>query len=278
MRASPELLGLGAGFERWGCAQLSAYTASYQEWGEGRPIVIVPGLAGGMELNAPLARLLAHDHRVICYQLRGEEDCFALRRRFGLNELVDDLGEMLDSLCLERPIIIGLSFGGVIALEFAARYQHRVGALAVQGVGVRLEKGLVQQVASSVLADYPLPSNSAFVNQFFNLLYGCRPEPGPLFEFVTQQSWQTDQSVMAHRFRLAEQYDLEGKLDRIQAPTLVMIGDRDTLVSAKSLRTLTDEIPNARLSRLAGCGHLAFVTHPERVAKEMTRFLAEAEA
>jgi pimeloyl-ACP methyl ester carboxylesterase len=230
-----------------------------------------------MELVGPLAKMLATHHRVITYQLRGEEDCFALRRRFGLSDLVDDLAEMLDWLCLERPVLVGLSFGGVIALELAARQLGRVGALAVQGVGVRLEKGLVQRVASAVLADYPLPSNSEFVNQFFNLLYGCRPEPGPLFEFVTQQSWQTDQSVMAHRFRLAEQYDLTGKLGRIQAPTLVMIGNRDMLVSADSLQTLTREIPRSRLSRLNGCGHLAFVTHPERVAEQMTQFLADVE-
>jgi pimeloyl-ACP methyl ester carboxylesterase len=266
-------MSLGAGFEHWGCAQLSSYTASYLQWGEGRPLVLVPGLAGGMELVAPLARILAERYRVISYQLRGEEDCFALRRRFGLTDLVDDLEEMLDWFCLERPILVGVSFGGVIALELAARYPHRFDAVAVQGVGVRLEKGLVQRVASSVLADYPLPSDSAFVNQFFNLLYGCRPEPGPLFDFVTQQSWQTDQSVMAHRFRLAEQYDLEGKLSRIQTPTLVMIGGRDMLVSASSLRSLTEEIPDARLTRFPECGHLAFVTHPARVAQELNQFL-----
>jgi 3-oxoadipate enol-lactonase len=200
-----------------------------------------------------------------------------LRRRFGLDDLVEDLAEFIDWLCLERPTVVGLSFGGVIALEYAGLHPSRVEALAVQGVGVRLDKGLVQRVASAVLADYPLPSDSAFVNQFFNLLYGCRPEPGPLFDFVTQQSWQTDQSVMAHRFRLAEQYDLEGRLERIQAPALVLHGQRDTLVSAASLKSLITEIPNARLTQLPGCGHLAFVTHPQRVAHELSQFLAEVE-
>ena len=48
-------------------------------------------------------------------------------------------------------------------------------------------RGLLQQVAGWVLSRYPLPSDSPFVNQFFNLLFGARQEPGPLFEFVTRQ-------------------------------------------------------------------------------------------
>src|ERR1700757_4817499 len=74
-----------------GCAQLTNYTAEYREWGDGPPLILVPGLAGGFELLGPLARLLASDFRVISYQLRGEDNVFALRQRFGLSDLVTDL-------------------------------------------------------------------------------------------------------------------------------------------------------------------------------------------
>src|SRR5262245_48643291 len=65
-----------AGSGRLGYAHLENYTAEYCEWGDGPPVVLVPGLAGGFELLGPLARLLARDFRVIAYQLRGEDDCF----------------------------------------------------------------------------------------------------------------------------------------------------------------------------------------------------------
>ena len=55
--------------------------------------------------------------------------------RFALRDLVDDLREFLDWLCLESPALLGVSFGGVLALEFAARYPGRLQALAVQGAG-----------------------------------------------------------------------------------------------------------------------------------------------
>jgi pimeloyl-ACP methyl ester carboxylesterase len=262
-----------AGTGRSGFAQLRHYTAEYREWGEGPPLVLIPGLAGGFELLGPLASRLAEHFRIICYQLRGEDDCFALRRRFGLQDLVADLAEFLDWHCLESPALMGVSFGGVLALEFAARYPHRLSHLIVQGAGARFERGLLQQIASVVLTRYPLPADSPFINQFFNLLFGSRQEPGPLFEFVTRQCWQTDQSIMAHRFHLVERFNLSNRLEYIRVPTLILSGDRDLLVSERSLHTLCTGIRQAKRVDLPGCGHLAFVAQPSRVAGEVRAFL-----
>jgi pimeloyl-ACP methyl ester carboxylesterase len=236
-------------------------------------LVLIPGLAGGFDLLGPLARLLARRHRVISYQLRGEDDCFALRRRFGLADLVQDLVEFLDYHRLEAPTLMGVSFGGVLALEYAAQEPSGLNALIVQGAGARFEKGLLQQVAGLVLSGYPLPSNNPFVNQFFNLLFGRHQRPGPLFQFVTRQCWQTDQGVMAHRFRLVESFDMGRRLERIRVPSLVLTGDRDLLVSPTSLAALCRGISQCRQVGLKGCGHLAFVTHPDRVAAEVADFL-----
>lgn len=252
---------------------MGKYTAELYETGTGDPIVMIPGLAGGYGLLGPLVSPLSFDHRVVSYQLRAESDCFVLRHPFDLNDLVEDLAELLDALNLERPIIMGLSFGGIIALKYAIKYPHRLDKLIVQGVGARYEPGLLQQIATTVLSRFPLPADSPFVNQFFNLLFGGKQKRDSLFDFVTQQIWQTDQSVMAHRFRLVEELDLENQLGRIQAPTLVLTGARDVLVSQRSLQPLCDEIPNVRSVRLPDCGHLAFVTRPELIAKCVAEFL-----
>jgi pimeloyl-ACP methyl ester carboxylesterase len=271
------LAGSGAEFSagegRTGAAHLKDYTARYCEWGEGPPLVLVPGLAGGFELLGPLVGELARHFRVISYQLRGEDDCFALRQHFELADLVDDLREFLDWRGLEAPAVMGVSFGGVVALELATRYPFRLRALALQGVGVRFEHGLLQRVAGIVLSRYPLPSDSPFVNQFFNLLFGSRQKPGPLFEFVTRQCWQTDQSIMSHRFQMVEGYDAAARLHAVRVPTLALAGDRDLLVSPKSLTDLSAGIAECESVTLPGCGHLAFATRPQRVAAEVTRFL-----
>ena len=271
MNSAGEQYSPGGG--RAGRAQLSNYSVEYREWGEGPPLLVVPGLAGGFGLLGPLVRELETSFRVISYQLRGEDDCFALRRRFRLEDLVEDLAEFLDFLCLERPAILGVSFGGVLALEFAARFPNKLERLIVQGAGARFERTLIQQVAGVVLSRYPLPSDSTFVNQFFNVLFGSKPRSTALFDFVTRQCWQTDQGVMAHRFQLLKQFDLSARLDRIRAKTLILAGDRDFLVSKQSLALLADGLKDGRLVELTGCGHLAFVSRPAQVAEEARRFL-----
>lgn len=265
-----------AGPGRRGYAHLKHYSAEYCEWGEGPPLVIVPGLAGGLDLLGPLVRLLQPHYQVISYQIRGEGDCCALRRRFELHDLVDDLREFLDWMGLESPPVLGVSFGGVLALELATRWPQRIHALALQGTGVRYEEqGLIQMIASLVLSRYPLPPDNAFVNQFFNLLFGSRQEPSPLFEFVTRCCWQSDQSVMAHRFELVRDFDIQARLKRIRVPTLIMTGDKDVLVSEQSRRELANGIRRARRKDLPCCGHLAFVSHPDLVASEVLRFLGQ---
>jgi 3-oxoadipate enol-lactonase len=78
---------------------------------------------------------------------------------------------------------------------------------------------------------------------------------------------------MAHRFGMVERYDMEGRLGRVRVPALILAGDRDLLVSPASLRSLATGIAGARVVQLRGCGHLAFVMQPERVAEEVRRFL-----
>lgn len=256
-----------------GWAHLSNYIVDYCEWGDGPPLVLVPGLAGGYDLLGSLVQALARDFRVISYQLRGETNCFDLRRPFTLDDLVNDLAEFVDCLCLEQPIVFGVSFGGVIALEYAARYPSRVGHLVVQGVGSRYEGGLLPRVAGTVLSRFPLPTDNAFVNQFFNLLFGGAQKKDALFDFVTRQIWQTDQSVMAHRLQLLESFNVENRLPHIRSRTMVLCGNRDVLVSRRSLARLENGIPNASVKVLSGMGHLACVTHPRSIAGEVEHFV-----
>ncbi|MCI0685233.1 MAG: alpha/beta hydrolase [Gemmataceae bacterium] len=258
---------------RTGYAHLTHYTAEYCEWGAGPPLILIPGLAGGIRLLGLLANNLARDFRVIAYQLRGEDNCFAMRRPFGLQDLVDDLAEFIAWRGLEAPPILGVSFGGAIAMEFAARFPLRLNRLALQGVGSRFEGGLLQRIAGTVLSRFPLPTDSPFVNQFFNLLFGSAKTQDELFDFVTRQCWQTDQSVMAHRFQLVEAFNIEERLHRIRVPALIVNGERDLLVSRRTVQPLADGIADVQLRRVPGCGHLASVTHPEALAEHVRNFM-----
>jgi pimeloyl-ACP methyl ester carboxylesterase len=241
--------------------------------GQGEPIVLVPGLAGGARLVGPLAHLLARRHRVITYELRGERLPASARSPHDLGDLASDLGVLIEQLGLERPAVFGVSFGGAIALELAVAHPERLGALVLQGVEARFRTTLGATIARRVLERFPLPSDNRFVNQFFNLLHGGRPEPGPLVDFVVEQCWETDQGVMAQRIALLETFDVADRLWRINVPTLVLAGSRDVIVPPLRQRALAAAIPDARFELLEGAGHVGFLTHRAAVAERVRKLV-----
>jgi pimeloyl-ACP methyl ester carboxylesterase len=243
------------------------------ELGHGEPIVLVPGLAGGARLLGPLAHALARRHRVITYDLRGERFPTSAVRLCALGDLAGDLGVLIEQLGLERPAVLGVSFGGAIALELAVAHPERLGALVVQGVEARFRTSLGATIARRVLERFPLPSDNRFVNQFFNLLHGGRPAAGPLTDFVVQRCWDTDQGVMAHRIALLEAFDVSDRLWRIDVPTLVLAGSRDVIVAPARQRALAAAIPGARFELLEGAGHVGFLTHRTEVATRVRKLI-----
>lgn len=249
--------------------------------GRGEPIVLVPGLAGSWKLVLPLARRLAKHFEVITYGLPGDRFPKVRPDRphdpiHNLGGHADDLANLIEQLGLEAPTVFGVSFGGAIALETAVEYPHRIGGLIVHGAESRFRSKLGGSIARRVLERYPLPANSAFVNQFFNLLYGRKPEPGSMVDFVVDRLWETDQKVMAQRLAQLESFDVEDRLWRINVPTLVVAGSKDVIVPANRQRELARDIAGASFETIEGAGHIGFLTHGAEVCRAVRRHCSRA--
>jgi 3-oxoadipate enol-lactonase len=243
--------------------------------GAGDPIVLVPGLAGGWRLVAPLARQLARRFEVIVCGLRGDRFPAGGAWAREIGDHAHDLSAVIAGLGLERPAVFGVSFGAAVALELAVAQPQRVGALVVYGAEARFRSSIGSTIARRVLERFPLPSDNRFVNQFFNLLHGGRPVPGPLAEFVVERCWETDQSVMARRLALLEAFDVSDRLWRIDAPTLVVAGSRDVIVPASRQKALAAAIPGARFELIEGAGHVGFLTHRREIALRVARMMRQ---
>jgi pimeloyl-ACP methyl ester carboxylesterase len=246
--------------------------------GKGEPLVLVPGLAGSWRLLLPLAHRLARRFQVITYGLRGDgpPSLGFSGPRCGVWDIgghADDLVSLIDQLGLECPAILGVSFGGAIALQMAVDHPQRVGSLIVQGADASFPVTIGTSIARRVLERFPLPSDNGFLNQFFNLLHGAKPEPGPLVDFVVERIWETDQSVIAQRLAQLERFDITDELWKIEAPTLVLAGSKDAIVPAARQAHLAQSIPGASLETLDGAGHIGFLTHRHDVARAVERYL-----
>ena len=164
--------------------------------GRGEPLVVIPGLAGGWRLIWPLIRSLGRHFEVISFGLRGDDGGWddpgiSASAARGIGEYAEDVVCVIDQLGMESPAVLGVSFGGAIALELAAEHPDRLGALMLYGADASFRPTLGSRIARRVLERFPLPKDSRFINQFFNLLFASQPDPGPLFDFVTDRIWET---------------------------------------------------------------------------------------
>lgn len=252
--------------------------------GSGDPLVVVPGLAGGWRLCLPLLRRLAKHHEVISYELRGE-------RTFGAGPLgatrtthveigwhAADLAGLIERLGLERPSVLGVSFGGAVALELAVEHPRMLDSLVIHGMESKFRATTASGIVRRVLERYALPANSPFINQFLNLLYAKKPEPGPQFDQLVERIWRTPQAVMAARLGQLEQFDATDRLWRVDVPTLILAGARDVIVPASRQKRLAMEISGARFDSIEGAGHVAFVTHADAVARQVAAHLRRVKA
>lgn len=98
------------------------------EWGSGPPVVLVHGLTGSLDYWAPFAERLARRRRVVAFDIPGHGDSEALKT-FSFDALVDVLATACEQLEVERPAVVGHSFGVPIALCWAAA--HPVSALVL---------------------------------------------------------------------------------------------------------------------------------------------------
>jgi pimeloyl-ACP methyl ester carboxylesterase len=251
--------------------------------GRGDPIVLLPGLAGSWKLVMPLARALAEWFEVYACGLRGDRfsSCGICTQFGGAGEITQhaqDVSRLIGHLGLECPTVLGVSFGATIALELAVSNPHRIGRLIVQGGASQFPSTMGSTIARIVLERFPLPRDNRFVNQFSHLLYGGAPEPGPLFDFVVDRIWETDQCVMARRLAQLESFDIRDRLWQIEAPTLVLAGTRDVIIPPALQNALAKRVPGACFEVLREAGHIAFLTHRAQVVQRVRRFVKRTSA
>lgn len=242
----------------------------YLQTGAGEPLVLLPSLAGGLELARPLVDALAKRYRVTALAWRGETS--VLRPQYRFDRFVEDVAEAMQQLRLERPALCGLSFGGAVALEFACQNPGTLSHLITQGAGPVYRPGLFGRIAAQALERFDIPTNNPHINKFFQLLLSDQAIAGPAFETTVRACWRTEPGVIAQRLRLLEQYDITDRLWTLEVPTLVLGAEHDILFPLDEARQLAEQLPRAHFGRLRDAGHFAFVTHPQEIVQRITRF------
>jgi 2-hydroxy-6-oxonona-2,4-dienedioate hydrolase len=249
--------------------------------GAGPSIVVVPGVTGRWEWLTPALESLSQYGRTISYSLCGDPGSgwpFPAGAPFDTH--VAQLEAVLDKTGVRRALLCGVSFGGWVALRYAARYPSRVSGLVLSsapGPAFRPDPRQARYVRAPLLLA-PL-FVAAARGRLRGEIVAAIPEPAARRAFTRQQLSRIMRApmsprLMARRFRSALREDFAGDCENVQVPTLVLTGEPhlDRVVPAGSTCEYLRRIGGSRHAVLAGTGHLGLVTRPAEWARTIAEF------
>jgi 3-oxoadipate enol-lactonase len=236
------------------------------EVGEGRPVVLLHGIAGSRRVFFRLVPLLARTRRVIVPLLRGEDIACP---RVTLEGLLDDLAALLRALDLTETTLLGVSFGGALALAYGERRDPRVEDIVVQGAFATFRLRWTDRIALALSRLAPDALGARYFG--WRVLRGpeCRllreHAPG-LDVLVADWSAKTPFPTLRSRTHLIGRMDLDAAVRAIEVPLTVAQGEADRVVPRLYFEHLSRLRPDATRVLWPGVGHLAALSHPDAVA------------
>ena len=255
--------------------------------GHGDALVLVPGIQGRWEYMGPAIDALSTSHRVITFPLcgeRGSDRQFDAGR--GLDNFVDQIDAVLDNRGLRRAVICGVSFGGLVALRFAARRPARTSALIlVSAPGPAFQPAKRHRL----YARAPVVFGLVFVAEIPGRVHDELAVALPDGRARRQFSWRQIRtfarapislSRMAARSMLMCESGARDDCAQVVAPTLVVTGERhlDRVVPVDGTSEYARLIPGARLVRIERTGHVGYISRPDAFVRIVSEFLGQKHA
>jgi pimeloyl-ACP methyl ester carboxylesterase len=223
-----------------------------------RRLVLVHGAGGGPEVWVAVARKV-RGVDVEAVALPGHRDGGA-----GLDSISGYAAWLAERL--DGPAVVGgTSMGGAIALQLALDRPDLVEGLVLAGTSARLR--VDPSLLASLQGSYEQAAHALAARELAPALHPRTAEK------VAALILEVPQAVTIADFRACEAFDVRDRLHEVQAPALVLVGDRDELTPPFLAERLAAGLPNAELVILRGAGHLPMVEQPRQVADAVQRFL-----
>jgi pimeloyl-ACP methyl ester carboxylesterase len=238
----------------------------------GVPVVLLHGLSDSWRAFESLLGHLPEHIRAIAITQRGHGDATRPANGYRARDFAGDLAACLDALGIDAAFIVGASSAGLTAQRFALDHPTRVLGLVFAGAPPTLRGNpLVQAAWDATIAHLTDPVDPAFVRAFQAGTVE-RPLPPEQFELFVAEALKLPARVWKETVAGLMADDFTADLGAISAPTLVIWGDRDTILDRAGQQAFVAAIPRARLVVYPGAGHAFYWEEPARFAADLEAF------
>jgi 3-oxoadipate enol-lactonase len=241
--------------------------------GDALPIIFLHGVGSDKSVWAPQIEHFASTRRVVAFDYPGYGESDPAAEGTTRDDFAAAILAAIDALEIDRAHICGLSLGGVIAIAMHHAASERCASLILADTFVAHPDG--QAIYERSVAASEQMSELAAVRTPMLLAPGAS-------EDLHAQVRETMARIDPDAFRIGAEAvwlaDQRERVAAIEVPTLVLVGDQDTVTPPELSQQLADAIAGAELLVLAGAGHLSNIERPGDFNTAMEVFIERVEA
>ena len=250
-----------------------------QDWGEGKPIVLIHGWPLSHRMfEYQAAGIVNHGNRVVAIDLRGYGDSDKPWEGNDYDTWADDIGKVIKDRNLKDATLAGFSMGGAIAMHYVATHNdNRVTKLALlAAAGPCLIKkpdnpgGVPSQIWDQFIAA-EMADRAQFKHEF-NKNFFANPVSAELNRWFAAIGMQVDAHASLRGLEELGSRDLRNEISNIKIPTRIFHGVKDRIVPFAMAEVQIRLIEGAQIVRFENSGHGLFLDESDKFFEELLKF------
>jgi len=250
----------------------------YKTVGQGEPVLFLNGIMMSTGSWAPFEKHFTKDNCLILLDLLDQGQSDKMDSDFDQSVQVEVVLALLNELKLEKISIVGTSYGGEVALQFASKYPERLKKLVLANTVAKTNAWLkeIGQAWNHAVSSPEAYYCTTIPSIYSPMYYDRKKDWMAKRKAVLTQTAFANKDFLDSMVRLtksADNHDVVDELGTIETPTLIIGCEQDHITPLEEQRLMKNHMPNAELVILPETGHAAFYERPYLFSSIVLGFL-----